>query len=243
MARTSGRALLPVVLISAAFAATGCGDSPAATEQPLRAEDSIVGGEVDTEHRHVFMLVTIAGNYYQACTATLIAPNLLLTARHCISSNEDEVVICGRSDLGPPLPATSIRASNAVNVQEARRWYEGASVHVPQEGSDTCGYDVALVVLTENVPASVAVPAVPRIDREVAEGEPYVAVGYGLDEQGEQGGRLMREGLFVSCAPGECGRVAPAGEFIGDTGVCQGDSGGPAFDAAGKVVGIVSRGG
>src|SRR4029078_10580959 len=31
-------------------------------------------------------------------------------------------------------------------------------------------------------------------------------------------------------------------EFLGDTGICSGDSGGPAFDAEGKVVGVVSRG-
>jgi hypothetical protein len=29
---------------------------------------------------------------------------------------------------------------------------------------------------------------------------------------------------------------------VGETGICEGDSGGPALDAAGKVVGVVSRG-
>jgi hypothetical protein len=35
--------------------------------------------------------------------------------------------------------------------------------------------------------------------------------------------------------------VAPT-EFMGQAGICSGDSGGPALDAAGKIIGIVSRG-
>lgn len=223
--------------------ALGCGDVPS-LEPTTQAEQGIVGGQVDDEHRNVFILLANLGRAFSSCTATLIAPNLLLTARHCVSTSEDEdeVVVCGRSDLGQTYTADRLRASNALDVRDSTRWYRGASVHVPEEGSDTCGYDVALVVLTENVPASVAVPAIPRIDREVTHGEPYIAVGYGEDERGEQGGRQSLDGLTVACAPGQCGRVAPNGEFVGDTGVCQGDSGGPAFDTDGKLVGIVSRG-
>jgi hypothetical protein len=243
MARGSIRFVSSTLLLATALGLPACGQAPNAVESGGELAQPIVGGEVDTQHKNVFMLFASLGRFYSTCTATLIAPNLLLTARHCVASNVDEAVVCGQSELGAPYAAETLRASNPVDVNQATRWFEGGSVHVPTEGSDTCGYDVALLVLTENVPPSVAVPAIPRIDLDVEEGEPYVAVGYGLDEAGEAGGRLARDGLFVECAPGQCGRVAPVREFIGDTGVCQGDSGGPAFDTKGKLVGIVSRGG
>jgi MYXO-CTERM domain-containing protein len=45
------------------------------------------------------------------------------------------------------------------------------------------------------------------------------------------------------CEPGSCGIGVRVTEFRGTSGVCEGDSGGPALDLAGKVVGVVSRGG
>lgn len=240
LGRFSFRSRMLALVAAAGVAACQEAQEGASADQ---AAQSILGGQSDAEHRHVFILLSHVGRTVSSCTATLIAPNLLLTARHCVSASEDEVVVCGRSGLGETYSADRLRASNAVNVQESMRWFRGATVHVPEEGNDTCGYDVALITLTENVPASVAEPAIPRIDRDVEHGEPYVAVGYGQTELGEYGGRQSRKGLFVACAPGTCGRVARNGEFVGDQGVCEGDSGGPAFDADGKLVGIVSRGG
>jgi V8-like Glu-specific endopeptidase len=178
------------------------------------------------------------------CTATLIAPNLLLTARHCISSGPRRDIVCGLSELGEPYPANAIFATNDPVPVEGSRTFQGAELSVPDEGADTCGYDVALVRLSANVPPNVAVPAIPRIDREVEAGEVYTAVGYGADESGEPTGqRQMRSGLSVACAPGLCGFGVESSEFRGETGICSGDSGGPALDAQGKVVGVVSRGG
>jgi hypothetical protein len=111
-------------------------------------------------------------------------------------------------------------------------------------GEDTCGYDVALIILKENVPTDVSTPAVPRIDREVRPGETYTAVGYGINEDGNPThGRMQLNDLSIECEPGSCGDGVESTEFRGETGICSGDSGGPALDADGKVVGVVSRGG
>jgi MYXO-CTERM domain-containing protein len=230
-------ALLPCLALLACSAA---GDERVGSHaQP------IAGGNADVAHHNVFMLVAHHENAGGLCTATLIAPNLLLTARHCVSPGAgDDHVLCGDSVLGEPYPASAFFATNAAQPREDSPFFKAAEVRVPVQGEDTCGYDVALIILAQNVPTSITTPAVPRIDREVETGEPYTAVGYGVNEDGNStGSRMQRAGLEIACQPGSCGSGVESTEFRGETGICSGDSGGPALDADGKVVGVVSRGG
>lgn len=236
------RELSPVVLGALLF--LGC--SGAAGEPLGSASELIAGGALDRTHRSVYQEFTRwpGEDRVSACTATLIAPNLLLTARHCVSSGSRENVMCGQSALGTPVPGGSTAATNSAILDSSSIFRRGASVRVPAEGDDTCGFDIALIILEDVVPGSEAIPAVPRIDRNALAGEPYVAVGYGEDETGMQTpGRMLRGGLTVACAVGACPNFGVAAtEFVGEAGVCSGDSGGPALDADGKVFGVVSRG-
>lgn len=220
---------------------TGCSAStPGEESGSIRSE--ISGGTTDSVNTNVFGLLAHVENVFGACSSTLIAPNLLLTARHCISDSGSEQVICGKAAFSDPYPVNTIIASNAVDLNRSRDWYHASEIYVPSEGNDTCGFDVALIVLRENVPASVATPAVPRIDRQVERGETYHAVGYGLTETNDYGVRRLLTEREVQCDPGTCRSGVRGNEFVGTAGPCQGDSGGPAFDADGKVVGIDSRG-
>lgn len=224
--------------------AVGCGQAPeesaAATQKP------IAGGTVDTLHHDVFLLAWHEGQSGALCTATLIAPNLLLTARHCVSPNASgsDNVSCGDAGLGEPRPGESFFATNDPQPRQDSPIFRGREVRVPDAGVDTCGYDIAMLILTENVPADVSTPAIPRIDRDAAPGETYTAVGYGATGTGESSGsRMQLGGLNVACQPGSCGEGVESTEFLGDRGICSGDSGGPALDRDGKVLGVVSRGG
>ncbi|HEX3854763.1 MAG TPA: trypsin-like serine protease, partial [Polyangiaceae bacterium] len=164
-----------------------------------------------------------------------------------------ETVTCGVTTASAPYPANTFYASNAEDTRSGdeitkANLFAVSSVSVPSQGSDICGFDLALITLSAVVPASVATPLVPRIDRKVTLGEMYTAVGYGQDLPGDAGiagagARRGRSGLKVECAPGSCGSGVQADEFGGNEGICSGDSGGPALDADGKVVGVVSRSG
>ncbi|MFO7178618.1 MAG: S1 family peptidase, partial [Pseudomonadota bacterium] len=242
--RIARRLRAPSVIVALPLLLGGAGCT-SGLEDEARAQhaERIAGGEIDHEHRAVFGLV-VRKEHIAICTATLIAPNLVLTARHCVSpTNGEEIVVCGDSPFGDPVDPGDLYVSNDTTPNATTRWIRGAAVRVPTNGNDTCGYDIALVILSQNVPKDVAEPAIPRIDRPVTRGEPYVAVGYGVDETGMSPGRQVLTGLEVACNPGSCGVGVRVTEFRGDRGVCVGDSGGPALDLEGKVVGVVSRGG
>jgi Trypsin len=233
-----------VALLCAAAGALSCASpDPNAGVGSVRA--GISGGQPDSADSNVFVLVSHRGSAGVAlCSASLIAPNLLLTARHCVATVTNEVVTCGQTEASAPFPANTFYAANAEFVDQAASAFRASAISVPTQGSDICGFDLALITLESVVPSSLATPLVPRIDRPVLRGEVYSSVGYGENAPGDAGtagNRLERAGLKISCAPGTCGAEAEASEFVGDTGICSGDSGGPALDADGKVVGVVSR--
>ncbi len=236
-------ALLPLFLSTIA-----CGSSGApSAEGTAQAAEPIQGGQFDQEHTSVVGMFTIQGNYGGMCTGTLIAPNLVLTARHCVAPSQsgERFVVCGASAFGQPYAPTNIYFTNDDQMSDHGNWFRTSGVRVPPQGNDTCGYDMALVILAgSGIPASVAVPYIPRIDLDPAQGEVYQAVGYGVTNPatGNSGNRMSRANLKVACAPGDCGRGVEPTEFVGETGICSGDSGGPALDTSGKVIGVVSRG-
>lgn len=235
------------VCVAAAFASSAILACSATVEERASGgrTQAIAGGTVDASHQNVFLLVRETQSSGSLCTATLIAPNLLLTARHCVSPGTgDDHVLCGDSVLDDPYPASAFFATNDAQPSQDSQVFRAVAVRVPGLGEDTCGYDLALVILKQSVPTDVSVPAVPRIDREVQPGELYTAVGYGENEAGHSTGRRMQlEGLSIACEPGSCGEGVESSEFLGEKGICSGDSGGPALDLDGKVVGVVSRGG
>jgi len=231
-------------LLLLAMGVAGC----AAPDQPTaiaRRRQAVEGGEIDEVHSAVFRVATRTQGFNGLCSASLIAPNLLLTARHCVAETAERAVDCTIDEFGRTLSTGELLFSNAVTPELGSRWFSPQQVLVREE-STFCGNDMALVILEEVVPDTVAAAMSPRLT-SISVGELYDAVGYGGSDasadDAEYGTRRFRTGLSVSCVGKSCGEGVSDGEFGGDEGVCRGDSGGPAVDGEGRAMGALSRGG
>lgn len=202
-------------------------------------------------------LVTVTPERIELCTASAIAPNLVLTARHCVAGTSADTARCGpgAATFAAPYPAESLWVGyedqlgaplvelGLLPLGGVDGFIRVSEVHVP-DAEAVCDGDVALLILEEPLPDPGRVPLEPRLDQAVITGEEYTAVGFGgTPAAAERGSRRSRSGLAVQCSPVDCaGATVGAGEFVADAGVCYGDSGGPALAADdGAIIGVASR--
>ena len=232
------RRLLPLLLL------TACAPADRGEVRLARAQHAIRGGANDFDHPNVVGIIAELPDGVGLCSGSLIAPNLVLTAHHCVAQLPNEAVDCDVARFGATGAPGAFFVTPDATLSDQGRYYRVREVHVPQRRSGVCGYDIALLVLEASV--AEASPLTPRLDDYPRPGERFTAIGYGHTGAGAGAGqRRIITGREVLCAgPGCAGIEGVTGtELVGDDGTCQGDSGGPAIDAQGRVLGALSRGG
>jgi len=167
-----------------------------------------------------------------ACSGTLIDPEVVLSAGHCISN----------SSLDDPIEnpgKLSIAGGADVNTAPIHLGVAESIVVHPDYDSDDSTADLSMIKLSSPVSS---VPSYGlRVAPQVIMGDHVTIVGYGMtgsDDHGSSGIHRMGDSTVQGVLPEKI-------ETGGDANPCYGDSGGPMFsEQAGDwvVTGVTSHG-
>ncbi len=240
-----------------ALLACHCGVSEAPSPLGTARAPILQGSLVDAQDAAVLFLKGNRGS----CSATLVAPNLVVTARHCVAASLIGAFSCsasgeliptgdGHGALGKDDPAGDILFFTAEQMLEGvpanRTTASAVGKSILSTGSSTaCRDDLAFVVLSNPLALT---PMPMRIDDSMVTGESLSIWGYGLTEQRADPPKLRarKDAALLGVGPSvpaETTQPAPVRAIRTSPVTCPGDSGGPiASVTTGAIVAVVSLG-
>src|SRR5258708_6571844 len=195
---------------------------------------AMVGGAPAFEDGVGRSVVTIIGSRGTFCSGALIAPDLVLSAAHCVMPGADYKIVLYDAQRQPQLRDVKRVASHPqFNVQSILAHHASA--------------DVALLLLSEPLKARTPAPTGAPLE-PIAVGARFTVAGIGVSRRGDgkSGGTIRAASLVVTGQPGRLHvrLVDPATNNGRDgLGACTGDSGAPVFeDQSGRavIIGVVS---
>ncbi|MGC4091699.1 MAG: trypsin-like serine protease [Polyangiaceae bacterium] len=215
-------------------------------------EQPVLGGTLSTEEENsVVEVISVGDSVTHTCTGTLLAPNLVITARHCVANFVDTPFTCtADGELTPGSQGGKIgtlldpsRISVRVGPKPSKvAAATGVKVFAAQ-GPSICRNDIALVVLDTMLTEPIS-PV--RLGAGNERGEQIHVSGYGISDNKTIGTRYSRSGLIITQIGSSQFRTEgdpiPARTFVTEGPVlCSGDSGGPAFTELNAVTGVWSQ--
>jgi V8-like Glu-specific endopeptidase len=197
-------------------AVVGCSGASQSSEESGMAGEPIIGGTLASQYPEAAYLnidFTAAGGYL--CSATLIAPKVVLTAGHCVDTHSKWEVHVG---------AASQVSTSGVTYD----WNEhGASTVNPLH------HDIGLVFLAQSIP----IPGYPTIAAApLADGSKVTNVGRIKD--GAITNALYAADTTVKAA----GAIGYPLDYLSSDVIQPGDSGGPDFASGSHVIVAVNSG-
>jgi secreted trypsin-like serine protease len=195
---------------------------------------AIVGGGAPSTDGVARSVVTIVGSRGNFCTGAVIAPNLVLTAAHCVQPGADYKIVEYGPDRQPKL-------------QDVKRVAIHPGFNMQAMLAHRATADVALLQLA--APAKGKTPSIlgmPNIPIVVGSRFTIAGIGVTVRGDGKSGGTIRVAGLVATGKPGtlQIRLVDPVAQGTRDgLGACTGDSGGPVFEdkeSGPVIVGVVS---
>lgn len=221
-----------------------CRASSALADDVTYQHQSVVGGTA-TSRRDV-----VALDAPGPCTAVVVAPNLLITAQHCVRKFQG----AGPYGCGGDGGVHQIPNDAGIEYVGAGLFERGSipaeSVHLRlghdapriieilvSGGTSICESDLAMLVLDRALESASIVPV--SFDGVLELGQPLIFVGFG--DGSPAGGAAERTVLVQRIGRHDDGDLPlQDGFFEVGEGVCRGDSGGPVIDASGSLRGVAS---
>ena len=195
---------------------------------------AMVGGAPTTEDGVGRSVVTIIGSRGTFCSGALIAPELVLSAAHCVMPGADYKIVLYDAQRQPQL-------------REVRRVASHPQFDVQGILAHRASADVALLLLSEPLTARLPAPSGAPLE-PITAGARFTVAGIGVTRRGDgkSGGTIRAASLVATGQPGrlQIRLVDPStNNTRAGLGACTGDSGAPVFedqDGRAVVIGVVS---
>jgi hypothetical protein len=186
----------PSPFLLPAIAFTACSGPNASSIVPSNAPAADVvsppPGVADRGDDPGVVAIAVAGA--PLCAGILVAPDVVLTSRHCVSASAPPSACPGDASAPPPLrPAESLRVRVGEDMLSAPTRARGRDIVVPLDSS-LCGADIALLLL--DVPIDDVQPLVVRTTG-AAQGDHLRTVGWHLLARMGSAPKFLRDHLLV----------------------------------------------
>lgn len=236
------------------LALLACSSRSEPTEHVGTNASAVIAGTDSDESQDAVVLIMHydalqQGGGTEGCTGVLLTPELVLTARHCVSvtdgsaaCSEDGTALSGggvQSDFRADALFVFTGKKRPDFISGAGKAARGAEI-ITTGAKTICNNDLALILLDRQVENAKIAPI--RLDAPAVRGEKITVVGWGItNDTNFPDTRQTRDGISITQV-GPARQLGPA-EFKTGEGTCSGDSGGPALADTGAVLGVLSRGG